>query len=242
MTEISFQKQKQTRSTFIVTADRNKSNASTSAGPLNLNLPTERCVLFWAGPSAAPSHVGCDSWCSCNGGLVTTAGCQIFSGKKQMCSLSVCLILNGVLLAQKQRGCHCASSLDVLNFPWFVPLSCAYTQCCHANVIIIILCMCVCVWWEGVKMLTLSTRCLPRWRSLCNVNGVFKGAHVTRRLKVALETDIAARDGPCLTDLPKNPPHLLLFAQKSGTKCSPRVMICIRKMLQNEMAAFSLML
>lgn len=175
----------------------------TSAGPLNLNLPTERRVLFWAGPLAAPSHVGCDSWCSCNGGLVTTAGCQIFSGKKQMCSLSVCLILNGVLLAQKQRHCHCTSSLDVLNFPWFV--LCLYTVLSCQLLLLFCLCMCMHVWVcrEGVKMLTLSTRCLPRWRSLCNVNGVFKGTHVTRRLKVALETDIAARDGPCLTDPPK---------------------------------------
>lgn len=158
-----------------------------------------------------------------------------------MCSLSVCLILNGVLLAKKQRDCHCASSLDVLNLVCtFVLCLCTVVSC--QSLLLFCLCVCVCVWREGVKMLTLSTRCLPRRCSLRNVNGVFKGAHVTRRLKVALETDIAARDSPCLTDLPKNPPHLLLFAQKSGTKCSPLVMICIRKMLQNEMAAFSLML
>lgn len=64
-------------------------NALTSAVSSNLNLPPEQHVLFQARPLAAPSHVACDSRCSCNGGLVTTVACQISQGKTNVLLVSL---------------------------------------------------------------------------------------------------------------------------------------------------------
>lgn len=74
----------------LPTSDRQeKANALTSAISPNGNQPTEQYASSEDCPLAAPSHVACDSWRSCNWGLVTTAACQISRGKTNVLLVSL---------------------------------------------------------------------------------------------------------------------------------------------------------